>query len=206
MATRRELTEAAEALAAQDVVMARLVRRHGPPTLRRPTVVRSRFESLARAICFQQLAGVAATAIWDRIRLSVGGETLTPSRVLALGEPRLRAAGLSGAKAASMLDLAKRVDQGAVRLDRIGRLTDPEIVDELVQVRGIGPWTAEMFLIFDLHRLDVWPVTDYGVRNGYARAHGMTEKPTPRELDELGERYRPYRSIAAWYCWRAVDG
>jgi DNA-3-methyladenine glycosylase II len=91
-----------------------------------------------------------------------------------------------------------------VRLDRIGRRSDEEVVAELVQVKGIGPWTAEMFLIFTLRRLDVWPVGDYGVRVGYSRAYGLPEPPTATELEPLGDRFRPYRTIAAWYCWRVV--
>ena len=94
---------------------------------------------------------------------------------------------------------------GAVELDRVARLTDDEIVAELTLVRGIGRWTAEMFLIFQLGRLDVWPVDDLGVRNGYARLYGLAVAPKPRELEPLGDGFRPYRSVAAWYCWRATD-
>ena len=104
-----------------------------------------------------------------------------------------------------MLDLADKVASGEVRLDNIARQSDEEIVRRLVVVRGIGRWTAEMFLIFQLHRLDVWPVDDYGVRKGYALAYDMPELPKPKELELLGKRFRPYRSVAAWYCWRAVD-
>jgi 3-methyladenine DNA glycosylase/8-oxoguanine DNA glycosylase len=96
------------------------------------------------------------------------------------------------------------VASGEVRLERIGRLSDEEVVEELVQVKGIGPWTAEMFLIFTLRRLDVWPVGDYGVRVGYARAYGLAETPTAKELMPLGDRFRPYRTVATWYCWRVA--
>jgi 3-methyladenine DNA glycosylase/8-oxoguanine DNA glycosylase len=128
----------------------------------------------------------------------------TPEAVLALGPEPLRGAGFSGAKTASLLDLAAKVDDGTVRLDRIGRLSDDDVVRELVAVRGIGPWTAEMFLIFTLHRLDVWPIGDYGVRVGYAKAFGLPEVPTARELAPLGDRFRPYRTYATWYCWRVA--
>ncbi len=94
---------------------------------------------------------------------------------------------------------------GDIRLDAVGRMPDDEVVAMLTQARGVGPWTAHMFLLFDLHRLDVWPTGDYGVRVGYGRAYGLDEPPTPKELDALGERFRPYRSVAAWYCWRVVD-
>jgi DNA-3-methyladenine glycosylase II len=189
------------AFAALDPVMARLVDAHGPPEIHRRRTGHSRFEQLAEAICYQQLAGKAAEAIWGRVRGLVDG-VFAAEAVLELGPERLRGAGLSGAKTASLLDLAAKVDDGTVRLDRIGRLSDDAVVQQLVAVRGIGPWTADMFLIFTLHRLDVWPVGDYGVRVGYARAYGLPEVPTARELIPLGDRFRPYRTYAAWYCWR----
>jgi DNA-3-methyladenine glycosylase II len=117
----------------------------------------------------------------------------------------MRSVGLSAAKVASIKDLAVKALDGSVRLDGWSRLSDGEIVERLVKVRGIGPWTAEMFLIFQLNRPDVWPVGDLGVRTGYGRVHGLAAAPTPTELAVLGDVYRPYRTIAAWYCWRAVD-
>jgi DNA-3-methyladenine glycosylase II len=129
---------------------------------------------------------------------------MTPETMLALPEAALRSAGLSGAKAASVRDLAQKVLDGTVPLDRIGRVSDDEVVRRLSAVRGIGPWTAEMFLIFQLRREDVWPVLDYGVQKGYATAFGLDHVPTPKELRPLGDRFRPYRTVAAWYCWRTV--
>jgi 3-methyladenine DNA glycosylase/8-oxoguanine DNA glycosylase len=205
VATRQQLDDASAALAALDPVMGRLVERFGPVRLRTRVPASARFQELARAISFQQLAGAAALKIWGRVHELADGPHLTPERVLDLGEPPLRAAGLSGAKAASLLDLAAKVLDGTVELGRMGRLDDATVVAELTTVRGIGPWTAEMFLLFQLHRLDVWPVTDYGVRVGYAVAHGLAEPPAPKVLVELGEGYRPYRSLAAWYCWRIAD-
>ncbi|MGH9153568.1 MAG: DNA-3-methyladenine glycosylase family protein, partial [Acidimicrobiales bacterium] len=114
-------------------------------------------------------------------------------------------AGLSAAKAASVRDLAARVLDGTVRLQGMDRLGDDEIVERLCTVRGIGPWTAQMFLVFQLNRPDVWPVADLGVRAGYARIAGLAEPPPARDLVAAGERYRPWRTVAAWYCWRAVD-
>jgi DNA-3-methyladenine glycosylase II len=205
MATVADGVRAAEgALATADPVMARLVRDAGPCTLRR----RSRgthFEALVRAIVFQQLAGRAAEAIHGRVVALAPGGRLTPGTLAALPEPALRAAGLSGAKAASVLDLAAAALDGRVRLGRIGALPDEDVVEQLVRVRGIGRWTAEMFLIFQLGRLDVWPIGDLGVRRGYARAYGLAADPAPIELAAFGERFRPYRSVAAWYCWRVVD-
>ncbi len=179
--------------------------RVGPCDLRRGRPRRPHFAELARAILYQQLAGRAAAAIHGRFAALFDGEAPTPEAVLALPVERLRGVGLSGSKAASIRDLAEKVLAGSVQLDRIARFPDDEIVRELTLVRGIGPWTAEMFLIFQLGRLDVWPVDDYGVRKGYARLYGLAELPPPRELEPLGDRFRPYRSVAAWYCWRAVE-
>ena len=165
---------------------------------------RPHFEALARSITFQQLAGRAASAIWERTRALVDGP-FTPEAVLAVDEAALRGAGLSGAKTASILDLAARVASGEVRLHGIHRAGDDEIVERLVVVRGIGRWTAEMFLIFQLGRLDVWPTGDLAVRNGYARLHDLSVAPTAKELEVLGDPHRPWRSVLAWYCWRATD-
>ena len=176
---------ASRVLAERDPALAALVARHGPMRLPPPPPVAGRFAALARNIVYQQLAGRAAAAIWGRTQLLVGDHPFTPE---------------------ALRDLAAKVADGTVRLSRLGRLTDDEVVAELTQVRGIGPWTAHMFLMFQMHRLNVWPTGDYGVRNGYQRTWGLPAMPTPRELEALGEPFRPYRSVAAWYCWRAVDG
>jgi DNA-3-methyladenine glycosylase II len=182
--------------------MAAVVEQAGPCRIPRRNL--TAFEALARSIVFQQLAGKAAATIHGRFRALVDGP-LTPEAVLALPDDALRGAGLSAAKAASIRDLAAKVAGGEVPLDRLGRLDDEAIIEELVRVRGIGRWTAEMFLIFQLRRLDVWPVDDLGVRNGFALLYRLPERPSPKELMELGDRFRPYRSVAAWYCWRVVD-
>jgi 3-methyladenine DNA glycosylase/8-oxoguanine DNA glycosylase len=196
------LTDAARELRKRDPVMRRLYEEHGLPkldTLRG----RSRFEQLAESICYQQLAGKAAEAIWNRVRATVDGP-FTPEAVLRVGYDPLRGAGFSNAKALSVLDLAAKCAAGDVRLERIGRLDDEAVIAELVPVRGIGRWTAEMFLIFTLKRLDVWPVDDLGVRAGYAVAYDLTNLPSSKELAPLGDRFRPYRTLVAWYCWQAL--
>lgn len=162
------------------------------------------FAALVRAITFQQLAGRAAAAIHGRF-LANFADGLTPDAVLALPEVAFRSAGLSAAKTASIRDLAAKAVDGTVPLKGLEAYTDDEIVARLSAVRGIGRWTAEMFLIFQLRRPDVWPIEDFGVRKGYTIAHGLTTPPTPRELAALGELYRPHRTTAAWYCWRAND-
>lgn len=196
--------EASAALAARDPVLARLLDTVGPCTIGSARPARSHFAELARMVCYQQLAGAAARTIHGRFESLFAGRP-TPEAVLALPEGALRGAGLSAAKAASIRDLARRVASGEVRLARIGRDADEEVIRRLVEVRGIGRWTAEMFLMFQLRRLDVWPVGDLGVRKGYARLAGLDAMPSARELEPLGDRFRPYRSVAAWYCWRAVD-
>jgi len=163
-----------------------------------------RFESLAEAIVYQQLAGRAAATIHGRFVLALGG-AVTPESVLSASDEVLAASGLSRAKAASIRDLADHVASGRLVLDRMGRLPDQDVVDQLTQVRGIGPWTAQMFLLGTLGRLDVWPTGDYGVRAGFGRAWGLPGIPTPQELEALGEPFRPYRSLVAWYCWRVAD-
>ena len=192
---------AAAEIARRDKVMARLIKRTGPFRLPRPTT--DHFAALAESILYQQLAGAAARAIHQRFVALFDG-ALSPEAVLALPPQRLRAAGLSGNKVASIRDLAAKVADGTVPLHRIGRLSDDDVIARLTVVRGIGPWTAEMFLIFQLRRLDVWPVADYGVRKGYTLAYGLRALPTPKRLQVEGERFRPYRTVAAWYCWQAV--
>lgn len=191
-------------LVARDAVLAELVAVHGPIRLSAKAPVARRFEALAEAIAYQQLAGKAAASIWGRVRALTDG-AFDPQVVLALPNQALRGAGLSQAKADAIHDLARLVVSDEIRLDLVGRLPDDEVVAMLTRAKGVGPWTAHMFLMFNLHRLDVWPTGDYGVRVGYARAFGLDETPSSRELETLGERFRPYRSVVAWYCWRAVD-
>ncbi len=186
-----------------DPAFAPVVRAAGPFAPRRPGT--DAFNALARAIVYQQLAGRAATAIHGRFVALFGGESPTPAAVLQLPLEVLREAGLSGAKAAAIIDLATRSTDGTVPLADLPTMVDDDVVARLSVVRGIGRWTAEMFLLFDLRRPDVWPVDDFGVRKGWAVIHGVETMPAPRELMALGEVLRPHRSAAAWYCWRAVD-
>lgn len=163
----------------------------------------SHFAVLARSICHQQLAGAAARAIHARFVALCGGRA-TPAAVVELGEATLRTAGLSGSKARSLVDLAVASTDGRVNLRTLHHADDETVIARLVQVRGIGRWTAEMFLMFRLGRLDVWPVDDLGVREGWGLVHGAA-RPTPGELRAAGDALRPVRSVAAWYAWRAVD-
>jgi DNA-3-methyladenine glycosylase II len=196
-------TAAARILATRDPVIARLVAEAGPPRLRLPQ--ESHFAALVRAIVYQQLAGAAAAAIHGRLIVALDGD-VQPDALIALSDASLRAVGLSANKVASLRDLARKVLDGTVVLSPRGlsRESDEEVIVRLSAVRGIGTWTAEMFLMFQLRRPDVWPTGDLGVRRGYGLAWKVP-MPSARELQPLGDPYRPYRSVVAWYCWRAAE-
>lgn len=194
---------AAAILAERDPVLRRLIAETGPIDL--PPSNESHLASLVRAIVYQQLAGAAAAAIHGRLLAALGGE-VTAEGLLALSPEEMRAVGLSANKAASLRDLASKVLDGTVVLDpaQLWDESSDEVVARLSTVRGIGKWTAEMFLIFQLRRLDVWPTGDLGIRKGYGLAWGIPT-PTAKQLDPMGDPYRPYRTVLAWYCWRAAE-
>src|SRR5690348_3135388 len=169
--------------------MAALIKRVGPMVFRPPSD--DSFAALVRSIMYQQLAGAAAAAIHGRF-LKLFADGLTPAGVLALPEGAMRTVGVSGSKAAAITDLAQKVAGGIVPLGDVDSLSDDELVARLVQVRGIGRWTAEMFLIFQLRRLDIWPVDDFGVRKGWTLIHRMRKPILPKALQEKGEIFRPY--------------
>jgi DNA-3-methyladenine glycosylase II len=172
-----------------------------------PAVTIRPFDALAESIAYQQLSGKAAATIFGRVRaLYPKRKWLDPEQLLATPDETLRAAGLSRAKTAALKDLAAKTIDGTVPAGRaLIRMSDDEIVTRLTAVRGIGRWTVEMLLLFDLGRPDVWPVDDYGVRKGFAKTFGRRKLPTPKQLMKFGEKWRPYRSVAAWYFWRALD-
>ncbi|MGY8799306.1 MAG: DNA-3-methyladenine glycosylase family protein [Longimicrobiales bacterium] len=173
-------------------------------TIRLPVATEEPFFYLVRAICYQQLAGAAASTIHGRFCKALKGE-VTPAKVLRVRETTLRGAGLSRAKLAAIRDLARKVRSGEVEIHDLDEHTNEEVIRRLVLVKGIGEWTAQMYLIFRLFRPDVWPTGDLGVRAGYAKVHGLDEYPTQKELGPLGEPYAPWRSAAAWYCYRVLD-
>ena len=200
--TRIALASAVEEAAARDPVLSNLVSTVGV-IKHRPRSADGPFGALARAIVFQQLAGPAAQAIYGRVLAAAGGH-VTADALSVTPDEALRAAGLSANKLAALRDLTAKALDGTVDFAKFTRQSDDAIVDQLTRVRGIGNWTAEMFLMFELRRLDVWPVDDLGVRQGYGLAWGIDPPPTPKPLLALGERFRPYRSILARYCWEAV--
>jgi len=186
--------------------MGRLIRKVGPFTIA-PNSRRSPFESLARAIAYQQLHGRAAESILRRfIALFPGRRFPKPEELLAMKSEVIRKAGLSRSKTAALQDLAAKTLDGTVPTNRVIRSLDDEaIVERLIAVRGIGRWTVEMLLIFQLGRPDVLPIDDFGVRNGFRIVYGLREMPTPKEVLRHGERWKPYRTAASWYLWRAAD-
>ena len=199
---RESLAAAIAEVASRDPVLADLVAQVGP-IRHRPRDPDGPFAALVRSIVFQQLAGRAAQAIYGRVRATVG-PMLTPEALGRASDESLLAAGLSRAKLAALRDLSAKVLYGTVVLTRTSRRSDEDLIARLTTVRGIGRWTAEMYLMFQLRRLDVWPVDDLGIRQGYGLAWGIDPPPTAKDLRPLGERFRPYRSVAARYCWAAV--
>jgi len=198
--------EAIEHLTRADKVLAKLIRQVGPCTLK-PRTRRDLFEALVSAVAHQQLNGTAAQTILGRVKALYPGQRFpTPEQLLATPDQRLRGAGLSRAKTAAIKDIAAKTISGVVPSRKELRgMKDTEIYERLTSIRGVGPWTVEMLLIFTLGRTDVLPVTDYGVRKGFALTYGWKDLPTPRELMEFGTRWQPHRSTAAWYFWRALD-
>lgn len=192
-------------LAQADKRLGKLIARIGPCKLK-PRSRRSPYEALVQAVVYQQLNGTAATTILNRVKALYPRRFPSPEDLLNTPDEQLRAAGLSRAKTAAVKDIAAKTLEGVVpRLRDVERLTDAEMVERLTVVRGVGPWTVEMFLIFTLGRPDVMPVTDYGVRKGFALTYGWKELPTPKELMDASEKWRPHRTTAAWYFWRALE-
>lgn len=193
-------------LAGTDPRLAALIARVRPFDVVAQPLVRP-FDSLAESIAYQQLSGKAAATIFGRVRaLYPKRKWLDPKLVLATSDETLRACGLSRSKTAALKDLAAKTLDGTVPSGRaLARLSDEEIIERLTTVRGVGRWTVEMLLLFDLGRLDVWPVADYGVQKGFAKTFGRRKLPTKKQFLKIGEKWRPYRSVAAWYFWRALD-
>ncbi len=201
-----DLSAATAHLAARDEKLAELIANTVPFQLH-PDHLDSPYEVLLKAIAYQSISGKAAATIFGRVKaLGSNGRAPSPEEMLKLRKPVLRKAGLSGAKIQAMKDLAKKTIEGIVpSLEEANKLSDEELVKRLVSVRGIGAWTVEMFLIFRLGRPDVLPIHDLGVRKGWSVTYGKKHMPTPKELLDFGERWRPYRTVASWYMWRACQ-
>jgi 3-methyladenine DNA glycosylase/8-oxoguanine DNA glycosylase len=186
--------------------MATLIARSKRYDVKAGSVIRP-FDALAESIAYQQLSGKAAATIWKRVRaLYPDKKYLDPKAVLKTPDRKLRSTGLSRSKIAALKDLASKTIDGTVPTTAaLAKMSDEEIVERLIRVRGVGRWTVEMLLLFDLARPDVWPIHDYGVRKGFAKTFGKRKLPTPKQLLEHGKKFAPHRSVAAWYFWRALD-
>jgi DNA-3-methyladenine glycosylase II len=201
-----DLAEAVKFLAERDEFLKPLIEQ-APPFQLDLVGTNSPYEALVEAITYQSISGKAAATIFGRITaLARNGGVPTPEEMLKLRKPALRKAGLSGAKILAMKDLARKTISGVVpTLDQAHTMSDEELVERLVSVRGVGIWTVEMFLIFRLGRPDVLPIHDLGVKKGWSVTYGKKHMPAPRELLAFGERWRPYRTVASWYMWRAFE-
>jgi DNA-3-methyladenine glycosylase II len=184
-----------------DPVLASIIKKVGPYRIdyREPT-----FANLVRSIVYQQLSGRVAIVIFNRL-VEAAGSPLTPARILKLTPEKLRAIGLSRQKSSYILDLARHTKAGSIAFETIHELTDDDVIEHLTAVKGIGVWTAHMFLIFALRRNDVLPTGDLGVRMAIRKAYGLAELPKPAEIEALAQAWRPYCSVAAWYLWRSLD-
>lgn len=201
--TPEDYARARRVLLRRDPVLAALIRRHGRCGLAEAQRA-DHFSALVRAIVFQQLSTKAATTIHNRLIECMPGGT-TPECLAAITQQQMRTAGISRQKEAYLRDLAEKVVSGQVPLEAVDAMADEEVIEALTKVKGIGRWTAEMFLIFRLQRPDVLPVGDLGIVNAIQRAYRLRKKPTPERMRKLGEAWRPYRSVATWYLWRSLD-
>lgn len=181
-----------------------MIRQYGPCGLAQAQRA-DHFSALVRAIAGQQLSTKAAATIYARLLTLMPNGQPTPQGLMALGDDQLRSVGISRQKAASLRDLSEKVFTGVVNLDALPEMSDDDVIASLVRVRGIGRWSAEMFLMFRLHRPDVLPVGDLGIVNAVQRVYRLRKRPTPERILALGEAWRPYRSIASWYLWRSLE-
>jgi len=182
--------------------MREIIKQVGPFTAK---THRDRFVALARAIMAQQISGKAAASIWGRLQELVGPDPVSASAIQRLSLLQLRTAGVSRQKASYLKDLADRVLSGDVQLNHLGRKNDEDVIDELTRVKGIGRWTAEIFLMFTLARLDVLPVDDLGIKNAISKAYGLGKLPDAQKMTEIAQPWRPHATIACWYLWQFLD-
>jgi DNA-3-methyladenine glycosylase II len=201
------LSKADEHLRSVDHVMRRLIDDGGPihPERDRRGSRPDPYEALARAIVGQQLSTKAARSIWDRLLEVLGGSFPPPAELLAVDSEAIRSAGLSRAKVAFIRDLAQRIDDGRLEVGALGGLSDEDVVAALTEIKGVGPWTAEMFLIFHLGRPDVLSTGDLGIRRAAQIAYGLDELPGPHDLERIAEPWRPHRTLGCLYLWRSLD-
>lgn len=202
--TEREMKRVTAELATRDRKFAKVIEAHPLCTIGRNPKPVTHFESLVESVISQQLAVKAADTIFGRVKKAAGGRIL-PARLAALSESELREAGLSGAKFKTIQGLAQAALSKDIDFKNLHEIeSDEDIFNQLTALWGIGPWTVDMFMMFQLGRLDIWPTGDLGVRRGWEKIYALPEEITPAALEVKGEKFRPYRSVVAWYCWRAL--
>ena len=192
-------------IAARDNKLARIIAAHPLCTIGRVDKPVTHFESLVESVISQQLAVKAAETIYLRVMKLAGGK-VTPTRISAISEKQMREAGVSGAKFRTIQGIANAALTKEIKINSLHAIEDDEeIFSQLTSLWGVGPWTVDMFMIFQLGRLDIWPTGDLGVRRGWEKIYALSNEITPKELETKGEKFRPYRSVVAWYCWRALN-
>jgi DNA-3-methyladenine glycosylase II len=203
--TERAMKKISSELASRDKKLARIIAAQPLCTIGRNPKPVTHFEALVESIISQQLAVKAAETIFLRVKKSAGGR-IQPARISALSEGQMREAGVSGAKYKAISGLASAALDKRINVNKLHEIeSDEEIFTQLTGLWGVGPWTVDMFMMFQLGRLDIWPTGDLGVRRGWEKIYSLSDEITPKELEAKGEKFRPYRSVVAWYCWRALN-
>ncbi len=198
----QHIRDARNHLRKSDPVMQRIIKQVGPFTAK---LKRDRFGTLSASIVSQQISGKAARSIWAKLEALVEPQGVCPEALAPLGVDQLRGVGISRQKAGYMIDLAQKSLDGTVNLSQIGRKSDEDVIIELTQIKGIGRWTAQMFLIFSLGRLDVFPVDDLGVKSAVKTQYRLRDLPTAKKIHQIAQPWQPFRSVATWYLWRSLD-
>ena len=192
-------------IAARDKKLARVIAAHPLCTIGQGEKPVTHFESLVESVISQQLAVKAAETIYIRVKKLAGGK-VTPARIALIAEKEMREAGVSGAKFRTIQGIASAALTKEIKINSLHTIENDEVIfTQLTSLWGVGPWTVDMFMIFQLGRLDIWPTGDLGVRRGWEKIYALTDEITPKELEGKGEKFRPYRSVVAWYCWRALN-
>ena len=203
--TERQMRKAVADLSQRDRRLAAIIAAHPLCTVGRNPKPISHFEALVESVISQQLAVKAAETIHGRVVKLAGGK-ISPRKILQISETAMREAGVSGAKFKTIQGLADAADSKRIAINKLHEIeSDQEIFEELTSLWGIGPWTVDMFMMFQLGRLDIWPTGDLGVRRGYEKIYKLKEEIAPKDLERKGDKFKPYRSIVAWYCWRALE-
>jgi DNA-3-methyladenine glycosylase II len=205
MVTESQMKKIAKEISSRDAQFARVIAAHPLCTVGRNPKPVTHFEALVESVISQQLAVKAADTIYGRVKELAKGRVI-PSRIADISETDMRAAGVSGAKFKTIQGLADAAITKKIKINSLHEIDDDQLIfDQLTNLWGIGPWTVDMFMMHQLGRLDIWPTGDLGVRRGWEKIYALTEEIEPKVLEKKGEKFRPYRSVVAWYCWRALS-